>query len=276
MRRMRQWTIDAFASGPFRGNPACVVEPFGAWPEAAWMQALAAENNQAETAFLLRAPRIPRGSACDGSPHGRGSRSAATPPWPAAHALFAELGLDSEAIQFDTLSGPLDRRADRQRYRMNFPADPPKPVATPEGGSPRRWVRRPGSAGRPVSRRAAGQRGGGRGQPPDLAALASAGAGVHQPARSRSPRGRPGRRGEPSMRWSAAHLRPGRHPEPRGHRPRCHCLLSPLFIERLGRARLRFHQAYPGRGGELECEAAGERVLLAGRAVTVIESRLRL
>ncbi len=51
---MRQWTIDAFASGPFRGNPACVVEPLDAWPSAAWMQALAAENNQAETAYLLK------------------------------------------------------------------------------------------------------------------------------------------------------------------------------------------------------------------------------
>ena len=36
---MRQWTIDAFASGPFKGNPACVVEPFDTWPDAAWMQA---------------------------------------------------------------------------------------------------------------------------------------------------------------------------------------------------------------------------------------------
>ena len=51
---MRQWMIDAFASLPFRGNPACVVEPFEAWPEAVWMQALATENNQAETAFLLK------------------------------------------------------------------------------------------------------------------------------------------------------------------------------------------------------------------------------
>ena len=51
---MRQWTVDAFASAPFRGNPACVVEPFDRWPDADWMQALAKENNQAETAFLLR------------------------------------------------------------------------------------------------------------------------------------------------------------------------------------------------------------------------------
>jgi PhzF family phenazine biosynthesis protein len=51
---MRQWTVDAFADRPFMGNPACVVEPFDAWPDSDWMQALAAENNQAETAFLLK------------------------------------------------------------------------------------------------------------------------------------------------------------------------------------------------------------------------------
>ena len=31
---MRQWTVDAFAAQPFRGNPACVVEPMDAWPDA--------------------------------------------------------------------------------------------------------------------------------------------------------------------------------------------------------------------------------------------------
>ena len=51
---MRQWTIDAFAAEPFMGNPACVVQPFDDWPETAWMQKLAQENNQAETAFLKR------------------------------------------------------------------------------------------------------------------------------------------------------------------------------------------------------------------------------
>ena len=55
-----------------------------------------------------------------------------------------------------------------------------------------------------------------------------------------------------------------------------HCILSPLFADKLGRATLRFFQAYPGRGAELECEHRGERVLLRGRAVTVVESRLRL
>jgi predicted PhzF superfamily epimerase YddE/YHI9 len=55
-----------------------------------------------------------------------------------------------------------------------------------------------------------------------------------------------------------------------------HCILAPLFSGKLGRDVLKFHQAYPGRGGDLECEAKGERVLLRGRAVTVAETRLRL
>ncbi len=55
-----------------------------------------------------------------------------------------------------------------------------------------------------------------------------------------------------------------------------HCLLSPLFSQKLGRARLKFHQAYPGRGGDIEAEHRGDRVLLSGRAVTVLDGQLRL
>ena len=53
-------------------------------------------------------------------------------------------------------------------------------------------------------------------------------------------------------------------------------MLSPIFAQKLGRTRLDFHQAYPGRGGDLDCELAGDRVILRGQAVTVMDSRLRL
>ncbi|HLI67057.1 MAG TPA: PhzF family phenazine biosynthesis protein, partial [Caulobacteraceae bacterium] len=55
-----------------------------------------------------------------------------------------------------------------------------------------------------------------------------------------------------------------------------HCALTPLFAEKLSRPRLAFHQAYPGRGGDLVCELRGGRVLIEGRAVTIADSRLRL
>jgi len=45
--------LDAFADRVFRGNPAAVV-PLDAWPADALLQAVAAENNLSETAFLVR------------------------------------------------------------------------------------------------------------------------------------------------------------------------------------------------------------------------------
>ena len=48
-----QLQIDAFADGPFSGNPAAVV--FEHRSEY-WMQCLGNENNLAETAFLEKIP----------------------------------------------------------------------------------------------------------------------------------------------------------------------------------------------------------------------------
>src|SRR3990170_2156893 len=47
------YQIDAFAQGPFTGNPAAVVV-LREWPPDAWLQAVAAENNLTTTAFLIR------------------------------------------------------------------------------------------------------------------------------------------------------------------------------------------------------------------------------
>jgi len=44
--------LDAFTTKRFHGNPAAVM-PLEAYPAEAVMQAIAAENNLAETAFLV-------------------------------------------------------------------------------------------------------------------------------------------------------------------------------------------------------------------------------
>ncbi|HEY0053425.1 MAG TPA: PhzF family phenazine biosynthesis isomerase, partial [Caulobacteraceae bacterium] len=103
---MRQWTVDAFASAPFRGNPACVVEPFEAWPEDAWLQALAIENNQAETAFLLKTADPARFGLRWFTP-GREAPLCGHATLASAQVLFEELGSEAEALRFDTLSGEL-------------------------------------------------------------------------------------------------------------------------------------------------------------------------
>lgn len=270
---MRQWTVDAFASGPFKGNPACVVEPLAAWPDTGWMQALAAENNQAETAYLLMTDDPARFGLRWFTPAlevplcGHATLAA-------AHVLFAEFDLPANKVTFDTASGPLTVTRQADRYEMDFPANPPKQTAIPEGlvealgaapdevwaGSYLVAVYADEATVRALKpdlaaiNRIAGEATGGRGNI-SVAALADAGSGFDVVSRFFAPgSGIP----EDPATGSA------------------HCILSPLFADKLGRADLNFHQAYPGRGGDLNCEHRGDRVLLRGRAVTVIESVLRI
>ena len=51
--KLKLWQVDAFAERPFAGNPAAVV-PLDQWLPDATMQAIANENNLAETAFFVR------------------------------------------------------------------------------------------------------------------------------------------------------------------------------------------------------------------------------
>lgn len=270
---MRQWTVDAFASAPFRGNPACVVEPFVAWPSAAWMQALAAENNQAETAYLLRTDDPARYGlrwftpALEAPLCGHATLAA-------AHVLFSELSVDVPLLTFDTLSGPLTVRKVGEGLEMDFPADPPRATATPPGLAE-------ALGAEPVEVLAGAyliavmpDEATVRALKPDLSALkaiggeASGGPGQTVVVATADP-GRP-------YAVVSRFFAPGFGIPEDPATGSAHCILMPLFGERLGSAVLRFHQAYPGRGGDLECESRGSRVLLRGRGFTVIESRLRV
>ena len=117
---LRQWTVDAFASEPFRGNPACVVEPFDAWPSDGWVQALAQENNQAETAFLLRTADPARFGLRWCTPTmevpfcGHATLGA-------AHVLFSELGVAAEEVVFETrFRGEFRVRRTGEGYRLGL------------------------------------------------------------------------------------------------------------------------------------------------------------
>ena len=131
---MRQWTVDAFADRPFRGNPACILAPFDTWPHDAWMQALAEENKQAETAYLRRTADPDRFELRWFTPAlevplcGHATLAA-------AHVLFSELGASSgEAIRFETRkSGVLKVERATHGYRMDFPATPATPIVAPPG-----------------------------------------------------------------------------------------------------------------------------------------------
>ena len=51
--KLKIWHVDAFASKPLEGNPAAIV-PLESWLDPGLMQAIAAENNLAETAFFVK------------------------------------------------------------------------------------------------------------------------------------------------------------------------------------------------------------------------------
>ena len=269
---MRQWTVDAFASDPFRGNPACVVEPFDRWPADDWMQALARENNQAETAFLLRTGDPARFGLRWFTP-GREVDLCGHATLAATHVLMTELGVEAEAPSFDTRSGPLIVRRAEAGYEMDFPADPPRrtgPVAglaEALGVEPVEvWAARYLVAVLADAKTVRSLR-------PDIRALALL-------------QGEAGEAGEVIV-CAAADLGGDVDVVDRFFAPGCgidedpatgsaHCILGPLYADRLGRPRVRFRQIFPGRGGDIETDIRGDRVLLRGEAVTVIESRLRI
>jgi len=269
---MRQWTVDAFASETFKGNPACVVEPFAQWPEDDWMQALARENNQAETAFLLKTEDPARFGLRWFTP-GMEVDLCGHATLAAAHVLLAEMGLHTAALTFDTRSGPLIVRRAASGYEMDFPADPPRRCAAPAGLAEALgilplevWAGRylvavlaDAAAVDAVS--------------PDIRALAAI-------------QGEAGERGQVIV-CALADASDDVDVVDRFFAPGCgvdedpatgsaHCILGPLYADRLGRLTVRFRQVYPGRGGDIETEVRGDRVLLRGQTLTVIESILRM
>jgi PhzF family phenazine biosynthesis protein len=114
--------VDAFADKPFSGNPAAVCM-LPQEKSAEWMQSVAAEMNQAETAFL--------------SPRGENAWNLRwfTPTievnlcghatLAAAHVLWQHLGAMEMVLEFHTRSGILKAERKDASICLDFPADPP-------------------------------------------------------------------------------------------------------------------------------------------------------
>jgi PhzF family phenazine biosynthesis protein len=123
------YQIDAFTDVLFHGNPAAVV-PLDAWLPDEVMQAIAEENNLAETAFYVRTgdgfhirwfTTVCEVDLC-------GHATLAT-----AHALFHHEGHIGESVTFASRSGPLFVRRHGDLLVLDFPVDTIHPVPLPEG-----------------------------------------------------------------------------------------------------------------------------------------------
>lgn len=269
---MRIRIVDAFTDRPFSGNPAGVLLlDSDAFPADEWLQQVAAELNLSETAFahpLVDAPEadwalrwftpVTEVGLC-------GHATLAT-----AHVLRTT-GLAQGTVWFRTRAGVLSAEATGDgSVTLDFPAAPLTEVAVPEGvaaalGAEPLAAFDTGPDCGDLLLEVADERTV-RGLAPDFAALA-----------------RRSRRGviatavaaDPSLGYDFVS---------RGFFPAvgidedpvtgsAHTALGPFWSERLGRSALTGLQA-SARGGLVRTRVRGERVLLTGGAVTVVDGDL--
>lgn len=284
------WQVDAFTHRPFAGNPAavCLLDRPA---DAGWMQRLAAEMNLSETAFL-----VPRPEA-EGE---LGNVAAFDLRWftPVAevdlcgHATLASAHVlwDSGEvpktlpIRFHTKSGELTARpAEEGWIELDFPAEPVAPweesakeevaaaLALPPGELRQVTANRLDLLVEVTSESVV------RELDPDflkiselscrgviVTAAATAGTAATVPA---------GGAADFVSRYFAPQFGVPEDPVTGS----AHCALAPFWAERLGREELVGYQASP-RGGVVKVRLAegGERVRLAGQAVTVFRGELRV
>jgi PhzF family phenazine biosynthesis protein len=123
-RRLPITQVDAFADRAFTGNPAAVM-PLEEWLPDAVLQAIAAENNLAETAFLV--PDESEESDYElrwFTPGAGGCACAATPRWRAAMPLLSAAPWRSDMSFRTRKAGILRvaRNGEDDGYKMALPA----------------------------------------------------------------------------------------------------------------------------------------------------------
>jgi PhzF family phenazine biosynthesis protein len=259
--------IDAFAEGPWRGNPAAVaaVARPGAWPSDAAMQDIAARVGLSETAFF----------ADDGGGGGGGGDYRIrwfTPvtevdlcghaTLAAAWLVFNELRLGLGSLRFHSQSGPLLVKRDGGLLELDFPARPPAPV--PEHSQALAQVLGAEPAEALMSRDLVAVFGSEeqvRALRPDFGAMAALpGSGVLATAKCST--------GGADFVSRCFFPKEGIPEDP--VTGSAHCTLAPFWAGRLNKTLLWALQLSE-RGGRLRCEDRGARVAIAGRATKVGE-----
>jgi PhzF family phenazine biosynthesis protein len=262
--RAALFQLDAFTTHRFAGNPAAVVV-LDAFPPTETMQAVAAENNLAETAFLVR----------NGNGNGYGLRWF-TPRVEVAlcgHATLASAAVVMERLEpgrervvFGSASGPLTVTRTATGYVLDFPARYSQPAPIPPGLGE-------ALGAEPVQLQANAynylavldQVATVRALTPDLAALAVL--------------DRPGLivtaadGGE--YDFVSRYFAPAKGIAEDPVTGAAHCMLAPYWSTRLGKTEFKAHQA-SARGGDLVCRLVGDRVELEGSCVFYLEGEITI
>jgi PhzF family phenazine biosynthesis protein len=255
------WIVDAFAAAPFAGNPAavCVADAF---PDPGLMQAIAAENNLSETAFVVRAgpaweirwftPAVEVGLC------GHATLAAA---W----VILERVAPGTKRVRFESAAGPLGARVSDGDVVLDFPSRPPEAAADAEA-----VTRALGAA--PVSCwRAADNH------------LALLGSEAAVAAVAPDPR-RVAELGGTGLIVTAAgdevdfvsrYFAPAVGVTEDPVTGSAHCTLIPFWSRRLERDALEARQI-SARGGVLRCRDRGDRVDIGGPARLYLEGRISL
>ncbi len=256
------YQVDAFTTKLFGGNPAAIV-PLDDWLPVPEMQKIAAENNLAETAFF-----IPKGADFEirwFTPNLEidlcGHATLAT-----AHVLYTELGYTDKVVHFHTLkAGTLSVSHENGLYTLDFPS---RPVSTCEiptglldaiGGNPpievlhaRDYLLVYENEADVLALK------------PDFSALLKiTEMGIIATSK-----------GDKSDFVSRFFI-PGAGINEDSVTGSTHCNLIPYWAEKLGKTDLHTFQVSERRG-ELWCTFKGERVLMAGNAITYLRGEIEV
>lgn len=262
MSPVKCWQVDAFTNRPFAGNPAAVC-----WLEneadPRWMQAVAAEMNLSETAFVrpISAGLELRWFTPTVEVDLCGHATLAT-----AHALwYSSLFPPEQPLRFHTRSGVLTCTQDGDFIDLDFPATPPvaaeiSPLLIEALGAAPSFVGRSRFDLLAVFDSAQTI----RTLQPDfrrLAQLPVRGVIVTAPS------------DDPCFDFVDRFFAPAVGVDEDPVCGSAHCCLTPYWAERLRKPYLMAHQV-SARGGVLRLKLQGDRVILGGQAVTVWQGEL--
>ena len=257
--------IDAFTAKTFGGNPAAVC-PLSGWLEEATLQAIAAENNLPQTAYI-----VPAGS--DGGYDIRWFTPAAEVSLcghatvASAYVIFNKLRPGTDRVTFGSKSGPLPVSRHNGRITLDFPARPPAPCPPPAsiaealGHVPVQTLRAAVLLAVFESEAVV------RSLQPDMALVAGLdphGVIVTAPGAASS-----------GVDFVSRYFAPNIGVPEDPVTGSAHCTLVPYWSARLDKKTLHAHQV-SRRGGELWCEMAGDRVFLSGNAAPYLEGVIEI
>ncbi len=260
MTELRFTQVDAFATRPFTGNPAAVI-PLETWLPDEVMQAIAQENNLSETAFTV--------PATGDADYELRWFTPTTEVALCGHATLASghVLIEGDEVRFRTRkAGVLTVARDGDALTLDLPAtrveNAQHPGLLEALGTPEAELFLSCSGAEATAIVLLADEAAVRACAPDMKALA----GIELMAIVTAA-------GDEEYDVASRVFVPAWGVDEDPVTGSAHAALAPFWAERLGKESFTAFQA-SRRGGRVECRLSGDRVVLGGFCVTVIEGRL--